>query len=133
MSKWGSRNLVAIALAGLWINGNEFLRNEIWLKSHWIAHYHSLGRSFPSGPLQGAVWVLWGFVFAAALCAISQRWSLLSSTLLGWVLAFVLMWLVTWNLGVLPESILPTALPLSLIETLGGVWICQRVASRIRG
>lgn len=133
MSKSVSRGIAAVVLAGLWINTNEFLRNEIWLKSDWLAHYQSLGRSFPGGPVQGAVWVLWGFVFAAALFALSQRWSLWGSTLLGWILAFVLMWLVIWNLGVLPQSILPMAVPLSLIETLGAVWICQRVASRIGG
>jgi hypothetical protein len=36
------------------------------------------------------------------------------------------MWLAMWNLTVLPWGILPYAVPLSLLETAGAVFICRR-------
>ena len=38
-----------------------------------------------------------------------------------------MMWLVIWNLNVLPVSILVYAIPLSLLECLGAAYICVRL------
>jgi hypothetical protein len=43
------------------------------------------------------------------------------------------MWLVTWNLGVLPLSILPIAVPLSLLETFVAALICRRLLATAVG
>lgn len=124
----GKKSLYAILLAGLWINASEFFRNEVLVKSLWTAHFQSLGLTFPSAPLNGALWMLWGFVFAMVVLAISRRASLLQTTFVLWLIAFPLMWLVLWNLSVLPVGILPYAVPLSLLEVLVATLICRKVA-----
>ena len=124
----GKKSLYAILLAGLWINASEFFRNEVLVKSLWTGHFQSLGLTFPSAPLNGALWMLWGFVFAMVVLAISRRASLLQTTFVLWLITFPLMWLVLWNLSVLPVGILPYAVPLSLLEVLVATLICRKVA-----
>ena len=93
----------------------------------WSNHYDSLGLTFPASPANAAVWMLWSFVFAAALWAVSRRFSLMETFLLGWVVGFLLMWLAIWNLSVLPLATLPFALSLSLLEVLVAAWIVVKV------
>ena len=123
-----NRPLFAVLLSCVWINAFEFLRNELFLKNVWLAHYQSLGLVFPSAPVNGAVWGLWGLVFAGAIYAVSRQFSLLKGTFLCWSMGFVLMWLVIGNLNVLPMSVLPYAVPLSLLETGVAFWLCTRIA-----
>jgi hypothetical protein len=108
--------ILPVLLATVWISVSEFVRNEFLVKSYWIAHYEGLGLTFPSEPFNGAVWGIWSLMFAIALYIISRRFSLLETTLLGWLVGFVLMWLVIGNLNVLPYGILVFAIPLSLLE-----------------
>lgn len=122
------RPALAVFLTGLWVNGSEFLRNEIFLKHYWVDHYQSLGLVFPSEPVNGAVWVTWGFLFALAIHLLSRRFSFVQTALVSWLAGFVLMWVVLWNLKVLPEGLLVFALPLSLLECFVGAWIARRVA-----
>ncbi|KUG21453.1 hypothetical protein ASZ90_008809 [hydrocarbon metagenome] len=84
--------------------------------------------TFPSAPVNGLMWLVWGFFFAVAIYFISRKFSLLQTTLLGWLMAFVLMWIVTWNLNVLPVYILVYAVPLSLLEAFIGSYICKKVS-----
>jgi len=123
-----SRNILAVIITGIWINASEFFRNEILLKTYWADHYQSLGMTFPSAPVNGLMWLVWGFFFAVAIYFISRKFSLLQTTLLGWLMAFVLMWIVTWNLNVLPVYILVYAVPLSLLEAFIGSYICKKVS-----
>jgi hypothetical protein len=83
----------------------------------------SLGITFPAEPQNGAVWVAWGFLFALVIYLLSRKFSLLQTTLLSWFVGFVLMWVVIWNLNVLPTAILVYAIPLSLLETFIGSYI----------
>lgn len=122
------RSVLATLLTGLWVNASEFLRNEIFLKSYWVDHYRSLGMTFPSEPTNGMVWVVWGFLFAGAIYIISRRFDLIRTTLISWLVAFVLMWVVLWNLNVLPADILGYAIPLSLLEAFVGAMICKKVS-----
>lgn len=122
------RSFVAIIITGIWINASEFFRNEVLLKKYWVYHYQSLGMIFPSAPVNGLMWLVWGFLFAIAIYLLSRKFSLLQTTLLGWLMAFVLMWLVTWNLNVLPVYILVYAVPLSLLEAFVGSYICKKVS-----
>ncbi len=124
------RPLVAIVLTGIWVNASEFFRNEVLLKDLWVNHYKSLGLVFPSAPLNAAMWVAWGFLFAIAIYALSRRFGLLHTALLSWLTGFVLMWVATWNLGVLPPSLLLYAVPLSLLEAFVGSYIAVRAAPR---
>jgi len=122
------RNIIAVILTGIWVNASEFFRNEVLLKTYWINHYRSLGMTFPSEPLNGMIWVVWGFLFAIAIYVISRKFNLIQTTLISWFMAFVLMWVVTWNLNVLPSAILIYAVPLSLLEAFIGSYICIKMS-----
>ena len=122
------RNIMAVILTGIWVNASEFFRNEVLLKKYWIDHYQSLGMTFPSEPKNGMIWVAWGFLFAIAIYLISRKFNLIQTTLISWFMAFVLMWVVTWNLNVLPSAILIYAVPLSLLEAFIGSYICIKMS-----
>lgn len=122
------RNIMAVILTGIWMNASEFFRNEVLLKTYWIDHYRSLGMTVPSEPLNGMIWVAWGFLFAIAIYLISRKFNLIQTTLISWFMAFVLMWVVTWNLNVLPSAILIYAVPLSLLEAFIGSYICIKMS-----
>jgi hypothetical protein len=115
-------------LTGIWVNASEFFRNEILLKKYWVDYYKSLGMTFPSAPLNGVVWIVWGFLFGLAIYLISRKFSLMQTALISWLMAFVLMWIVTWNLNVLPIAILVYGVPLSLIEAFIGSYICKKIS-----
>lgn len=114
-------------VTGLWVNGSEFFRNEVLLKPYWTEHYGKLGLIFPSDPVNGIVWMIWGFMFAFIIFILSQKYSLLSTILISWLVGFVLMWLVLWNLLVLPDGLLLYAIPLSILEVLIGAILCKKI------
>lgn len=123
------RPVLAILAATVWISVNEFVRNQLVLLDHWTQHYANLGLIFPGDPLNGAVWGLWSLAFAMAIFFIAKRYDLLQTTVLAWLVGFVLMWLVVGNLGVLPFSVLPVAIPWSMAETFGAAWIVKKLMS----
>lgn len=118
--------VIPVFLATIWISLSEFIRNEFLLKSYWVDHYAAMGLEFPSEPLNGAVWGLWSLFFAIVLFVLRKRFSFTETLQLGWLAGFVLMWVVTGNLGVLPFGILIYAVPLSILEVAVAVWIIQR-------
>lgn len=119
---------LAITLTGVWVNASEFFRNEVLVKAYWLEHYQWLGLTFPSAPLNGMVWMVWGFLFALAIFIVSRKFDLLQTTLLCWLMVFVLMWIVAWNLAVLPLGLLVYAVPLSLLEAFVGAYLCRKLA-----
>jgi hypothetical protein len=123
-----SRSIGAVIVTGIWVNASEFIRNEVLLKTYWVDHYKSLGMTFPSESKNGMIWVAWGFLFAIAIYSISRKFNLIQTALISWFMAFVLMWVVTLNLNVLPISILTYAVPLSLLEALIGSYICIKIS-----
>jgi len=123
-----SRSIMAVVLTGIWVNASEFFRNEVILKKYWIDHYQSLGMTFPSEPFNGMIWVAWGFLLAIAIYIISKKFNLIQTTLISWFMAFVLMWIVTCNLNMLPSAILIYAVPLSLLEAFIGSCICIKMS-----
>lgn len=122
-----NKAFVAVLLTGIWINASEFMRNEVFLKEYWVNHYQSLGLTFPSAPINGGVWGLWGFVFALAVYLVSRKFNLIQTMLICWLMGFVLMWLVIGNMSVLPTGILIFAIPLSLLETFVAGYIAQKI------
>lgn len=124
------KNVLAILAATVWINLSEFVRNQFMLLAHWEKHYADKGLVFPAEPVNGAMWGIWGTLFAIYIFIISRRFSLVQTVALCWVAGFVFMWLVIGNLGVLPFSILPYAIPLSIIEVLGAAWIVKKMAAK---
>lgn len=108
--------LVPILLATIWISLSEFVRNTFLLHHHWSEHFQQFGQTLPEKPINGAVWGIWSFCFAISIFIFSKKYTLFQTTFLSWFVGFVLMWLVTGNLGVLPFGILIFAVPLSLLE-----------------
>lgn len=120
--------ILPIMLATLWISLSEFIRNQFILKSYWTAHYQSLGLTFPSDPINGAVWGIWSLTFSIAIYIISRQFGTLQTTLLSWWVGFLMMWLVIGNMGVLPFDILAYAVPLSLLEAFVATLIIKKLS-----
>jgi hypothetical protein len=121
------RPLLAILATTVWISLNAFPRNQLVLIDHWTAHYTSMGLTFPGEPINGAVWGIWSLCFAVAIFFMARRSSLLETSFLAWGAGFMLMWLVVGNLGMLPMSILPYAIPWSMVEAFGAAWIVKKL------
>ncbi len=122
------KTILPIFLATIWISLSEFIRNEFLLKSYWHDHYKKLGLVFPSEPINGALWGLWSLLFAIAIYIISKKYSLIQTSLLSWLVGFVLMWAVIINLGVLPYGLLIFAIPLSLLESFIAAYIIKKIS-----
>ena len=122
------KTILPVLLVTIWISISEFVRNEFLVKSFWTEHYRSLGLTFPSEPLNGAVWGIWSLLTATAIFILSKKFTLVQTTLLAWLVAFVMMWVVIGNLGVLPYGILFYAIPLSLLEIFVAGWIMRKLS-----
>jgi hypothetical protein len=126
--KFIKSTMLPVLLAAIWISISEFVRNQFIVQSFWTNHYHSLGLTFPSQPLNGAIWGIWSLLFSIAIFIFSKKYNLVQTTLISWFVGFVMMWVVIGNLGVLPFGLLPYAIPLSLIESFVAAWIIKRFA-----
>lgn len=124
--KFLKNTILPVLLATIWISVSEFLRNEILFKSYWTDHYQQLGLTFPSEPINGAMWGVWSLLFAIAIFILAKKYTLFQTTFLSWFMAFVMMWVVVGNLNVLPFGLLVFAVPLSLLEAFVAVWIVVR-------
>ena len=123
-----AKGIAAVLLTCVWVNASEFLRNEVVFKSYWVDHYRSLGLTFPSEPVNGMLWGLWGLLFSVAVFLISRKLPLLHTAFLAWFTGFVLMWVVIFNLGVLPAALLAYAVPLSMLEAFVAAYLCVKIA-----
>jgi len=124
---------LATLASGVWINLSEFLRNELLFKQRWIDKYKALGLEFPSAPINGAMWVVWGFLFAGCIVILRRKLSFTETILLGWFMGFVLMWIVIGNMNVLPLGLLQVAVPWSLVEVGIAVVIVQSIIDKPKG
>ncbi|MCU0644925.1 MAG: hypothetical protein MUC94_11765 [bacterium] len=122
------KTILPIFLATIWISLSEFVRNELLFKTYWIDYYQKLGLVFPSEPINGAMWGLWSLLFAIAIFIIAKKFSLIQTTLLAWLVGFILMWVVIGNLGVLPYGLLLFAIPLSLLESFIAAYIIKKIS-----
>jgi hypothetical protein len=111
------KSALTVILTTVWISISEFARNEFIVKSYWTKHYENLGLSFPSEPVNGAIWGVWSLLFAVAIFIIAKKFTTVQTVFLGWFVAFAMMWVVIGNLGVLPYGLLLYAIPLSILET----------------
>ncbi len=123
-------HIVPILAATVWISISEFFRNEFWLKHLWVEHYAGMGLDFPDAPLNNATWGLWSLLMAICLYLLLTRFKLIEASALMWVMGFGFMWVVTGNMGVLPFSILPYAVPLSILEVLVAAGIITALTRR---
>jgi len=126
--KYLKKTILPVLLATIWISISEFVRNEFFVKEYWTEHYTNLGLVFPSEPINGAVWGIWSLLFAIAIYIISKKFSLMQTTFLSWFVGFVLMWIVVWNMNVLPNGILLIAGPLSILEAFIATVIIKKLS-----
>ncbi len=121
------KSLLAIVVAGLWITASEFIRNELVFKSYWTGHYANLGLKFATVPVNGILWTVWSFVFAAVIAKLLTKFTFLETVGYAWLAGFVLMWISLYNLQVLPRGLLYFALPLSLLEVAVAAYLVHRI------
>ena len=124
---------LAVIAAGMWMNVSEFIRNELLIKQVWVKGFEEIGLSFPSAPVNGLVWALWAFIFCAVLAGLTTRFGVLKSTVISWVVGFVLLWIAMWNMGVLPSGLLYWAVPWSFVEVYVAALICNRIVENKGG
>lgn len=86
-----------------------------------------MGLTFPSETINGVLWAIWSYILAISIYLISRKFNWLESALIGWLMSFVLMWVVIGNMGVLPSQILYSAIPLSLIEVFFASFIIDQI------
>ena len=121
------KTIVPILLTGIWINIFETARWLLLIEDYWIEYYENLNLSFPVGPINGFIWLGWGFCFATIIFVLSKKFSLLQTTLLSWFAIFVMLWIVLFNINILPITILWIVIPMSLFETFIGALICKKL------
>lgn len=124
------KSSLSVGLTFVWISISEFVRNSILVHSQWVTHFQNQGLKFPEQPINGAVWGIWSLLFALFIYILFQRFSFWQTLTLSWVSGFVMMWLVIGNLGVLPYSILPIAIPLSFVEVFIALYIIKTISKK---
>ncbi len=75
-------------------------------------------------------WMIWGFLFASTIFILLKKFAILQTTLLSWFVAYGMMWVIVWNVGVLPTGILWINVPLSIFEAFVGTLICKRLSNK---
>lgn len=121
------KKLFAILVSGLWIAVSEFLRNEVFLKSLWVSHYDFLSLEFKTTPSNGMLWAVWSFLLASLLFSLLEDINFKKALTVSWIFSFVMMWIVVFNLQVLPLSLLLIAVPLSALE----IWVAGMIMLRL--
>ncbi len=124
------KTILPIFLAGIWINLSETLRWEFLAKPLWIEQHKSMGIVLPQEPVNMIIWMIWGFIFATVIFIFSRKFNLWQTTFLSWFLFLAVLWLVLWNLGLLPDGLVQLGTPLGLIEAFIATWICQKMSQR---
>ncbi len=125
--------ILPILIAGVWINISETIRWELIIKSYWIKHYEGLNLVFPNEPVNWITWMIWGFLFAIIVFVLSKKFSLIETTILTWVVLFAMLWIVLWNIGMLPSGMLWYVVPLSLFEAFIAALICKLIPRKSNG
>jgi hypothetical protein len=116
-----------IILLAVWINAAETARWILFAKPRFDALFHSRGLVVPNEPSNGILWMLWGVIIAVIVFVLSQKYSLLQTTLITWTAVFVSVWIALWNSAVLPAEILPVVVPLSLITIFVAAFIAKKL------
>jgi hypothetical protein len=119
-----------ILLVSIWINISETLRWILFSKSYIDIHFEAANLVLPNDHINNILWIVWGIIIAVMIFIISKKFKVLQTTFIIWITVFVMHWLALWNFTVLPINILWLVVPLSFIEVLVGVLICNRFLIR---
>ena len=122
------KTILPILLVGIWINISETARWLFLIKSYWIEHYEKMNLVFPNEPINAIIWMIWGFFFAIVIFVVSRKFNPLKAAIISWIVVFVMLWIVLWNINVLPVKILWYVVPLSFIEAYIGALICKKLS-----
>jgi len=125
--KFIKKTIVPILITGIWINVSETVRWMLIIESYWIEKYQGLNLTFPNETINMFMWMIWGFFFATTIFILSKKYSLIQTTIFSWFVAFAMMWVIVWNIGVLPIEMLWYNIPLSLLEAFIGALICKNL------
>ncbi len=120
------KTILPILLTGIWVNVSITVGWMLILESYWIEKYQSMNLVFPTGLTNNIVWMIWGFMLATIIFILSKKFSPLQTTLISWFAAFAMMWVIVWNIGVLPTGMLLFNIPNTLFVTYIGTLICKK-------
>ncbi len=116
-----------IVVLAVWINAAETVRWILYTKPRFDALFQSMGLVLPNEPINGILWLLWGVIIAIIVFVLSERFTLLQTTLITWFAVFVLVWIALWNSAVLPTEILPVVVPLSFVTIFVASFIAKKL------
>ena len=122
------KTILPILLTGIWLNISGTIRWIYLIEPYWLEKYNYLNLEFPADPINNIMWMIWGFMFAMVIFILSKRFNLIQTTLLSWFMVYVMMWVIVWNVGVLPTGMLWINIPLSFIDAYVGTFICIRLS-----
>jgi len=111
------KTILPIIIIGLWINISITIGWFLILKSYWVEKFNSLNIIFPLEMINNLVWMIWGFMLAIVIFILSKKFTILHTTILSWFAAFAMMWVIVWNIGVLPTRMLLFNIPNTLFVT----------------
>jgi len=123
------KTILPIILIGLWINISITIGWMLILEGYWVEKFQSLNLVFPTELINNITWMIWGFMLATIIFVISKKFTVFQTTFLAWFVAFVMMWTIVWNIGVLPTGMLLFNIPFTLIVTYIGALICKKIST----
>jgi len=121
------KEIISIIVAGIWITFSEFIRNELLLRDFWAIHFKNLGLTFQTLPINGLLWIIWSFALSSFIYLLLKKFSFKETIIVSWIVAFLMMWIVLFNLQVLPIYLLIFAVPLSLLEIILAAIIIKKL------
>ena len=124
--------ILPILLTGIWLNISGTIRWIFLIEPYWIEKYKNMNLVLPSELINNITWMIWGFMFAIMIFIISRKFDLIQSTLLSWFAAYAMMWVIIWNVGVLPTEMLWINIPLSLFDAFVGALICKKISKNMK-
>jgi len=124
------KSILPILLTGIWLNVSGTIRWIFLIEPYWIEKYKELNLIYQSDLINNIVWMIWGFFFAFIIYVLSKKFKLMQTTLLSWLAIYVMMWMVVWNVGVLPVKMLWINIPLSFIDAYVGALICRKLLNK---
>ena len=123
------KTLLPIFLIGIWVNISITIGWILIFEPYWVEKYQSLNIDFPAGINNNIVWIIWGFMFAIVIFILSKKFNLLQTTFLAWFTAFIMMWVIVWNIDVLPTGMLLFNIPNTLFITFIAAVISKKLNS----
>jgi hypothetical protein len=119
-----------ILLLAFWINVSETVRWVLFSKPKFDAVFLDHGQVMPDQPINNILWMVWGVIIACVVYFLSAKFTAVQTTLITWCAVCVTVWIVMWNLAVLPPGLLIVAVPLSLFEIYIAALIAQKLLPR---